>query len=76
MQGEVNHERLCTLKNNLRVLERRGLGCWVSLVVGIMGGMHCMEYRCGAYAMNSATLKSNLIFFKGDMRLYLRTVPG
>ena len=60
----MNHERLWTLRNNLRVLERRGVGRWVSLVVGIMEGMHCMEYRCGAYAMNSGTLKSNLIFLK------------
>ena len=43
--------------------EEGGLGRWVSLVVGIMEGMHCIEYRCGAYAMNSRTLKSNLIFF-------------
>ena len=44
MEGEVNHERLWTLKNNLRVLKGRGLGVWVSQVVGIMEDMYCMEH--------------------------------
>ena len=44
MEGEVNHERLWTLKNNLRVLEGQGMGSWVSLVVGIMEGTYCMEH--------------------------------
>ena len=43
MEGEVNHERLWTLKNNLRVLEGWGVGGWVSLVVGIMEGTYCTE---------------------------------
>lgn len=34
-EGETNHERLWTLRNKLRVLEGKGLGAWVSLVVGI-----------------------------------------
>ena len=44
LEGEMNHERLWTLKNNLRVLKGRGVGGWVSLVVGIMEGMYCMEH--------------------------------
>ena len=44
LEGEVNHERLWTLKNNLRVLEGRAVGGWVSLVVGIMEGTYCMEH--------------------------------
>ena len=34
----MNHERLWTLKNNLRVLKGRGVGGWGSLVVGFYGG--------------------------------------
>ena len=44
MEGEVNHERLWTLKNNLRVLKGWGIGSCVSLVVGIMEGTYCMEH--------------------------------
>ena len=44
LEGEMNHERLWTLKNNLRVLEGRAVGGWVSLVVGIMQGTYCMEH--------------------------------
>ena len=40
----MNHERLWTLKNNLRVLEGRAVGGWVSLVVGIREGTYCMEH--------------------------------
>jgi len=29
-EGETNHERLWTLKNKLRVLERRRVGGWVN----------------------------------------------
>ena len=42
--GEMNHERLWTLKNNLRVLKGREVEGWVSLVVGIMEGTYCMEH--------------------------------
>ena len=38
MEGETNHERQWTLKNKLRVLEGRGVGGWVSLVMGIKEG--------------------------------------
>ena len=40
----MNHERLWTLRNKLRVLERRGGGGWVSLVVGIKEGTYGMEH--------------------------------
>jgi len=43
-EGEKNHERQWTLKNKLRVLEGRGLGGWVSLVMGIEEGTFCMEH--------------------------------
>ena len=39
----MNHERLWTLKNNLRVLKGQGVGVWVSQVVGIIEGTYCME---------------------------------
>ena len=42
--GEMNHERLWTLRNKLRVLEGKGVGGWVSLVVGIKEGMYYMEH--------------------------------
>ena len=40
----MRHERLWTLKNNLRILKGRGLESRISLVVGIMEGMYCMEH--------------------------------
>ena len=40
----MNHERLWTLRNKLRVLEGKGVGGWVSLVVGIKEGTYCMEH--------------------------------
>ena len=59
MKGEVNHERLWTLKNNLRVLKGQG---WE------VGGTRCWELGrawiawstgCGAKTMNTVTLKRN-----------------
>ena len=44
LEEEMNHESLWTLKNKLRVLEGRGVGGWVSAVVGIMEGMYCIEH--------------------------------
>ena len=38
LEEETNHERLWTLGNNLRVSEGRGLGGWVSPVMGIKEG--------------------------------------
>ena len=37
----MNHERLWTLGNKLRVLEGRGMGGWVSMVMGLKEGMYC-----------------------------------
>ena len=39
-EGETNHERLWTLRNKLRVLEGRGMGGWVGLVMGIEEGTY------------------------------------
>ena len=44
MEGEVNHERLWTLKNNLRVLKGWRVGGWGNQVVGIGEGTYCMEH--------------------------------
>ena len=44
MERETNYERLCTLRNKLRVLEEMGVGGWVSLVVGIKEYTYCMEH--------------------------------
>ena len=44
MKGEMNHERLWTLKNNLRVLKGWGVGGWGYQVVGIMEGTYFMEH--------------------------------
>ena len=44
LEGETKHERLWTLRNKLRVLERKGVGGWVSLVAGIMEGTYCTEH--------------------------------
>ena len=41
---EINPERLWTLKNNLRVLEGRGVGGWGNQVVDIREGTDCMEH--------------------------------
>ena len=44
MEGELNHERLWTLKNNLRVLKGWGFGRLGYQVVGIIEGTACMEH--------------------------------
>ena len=43
-EWEVNHERLWTPSNKLRVLEGRGVGRCVSSVMGIKEGTYCMEH--------------------------------
>lgn len=45
---ETKDERLWILRNKLRVMEGRGEGGWVSLVVDIEAGTYCMEHlvRC------------------------------
>ena len=44
LEGEVNHERLWTLKNNLRGLNWRGCGRPGYQVVGIREGTDCMVW--------------------------------
>ena len=44
LEGEVNHERLWTLKNNLRGLKWRGGGRSGYKAVGIIQGKYCMEH--------------------------------
>ena len=41
---KTNHERLWTPGNKLRASKGRGLGGWVSPVMGIKEGMYCMEH--------------------------------
>ena len=40
----MNHERLWTPENKLKVLEGRGVGGWASSVKGIKEGMYCTEH--------------------------------
>ena len=57
----MNHERLLTLGNKLRVLEVRQVGEWVSPVMGIKEDINCMEYWV-LYANNESwntTSKTN-----------------
>ena len=44
----MNHERLWTLRNKLRVLEGTGMGGWVTLVVGIKEARTAWSIECGA----------------------------
>ena len=44
LEGEVNHERLWTLKKDLRVLKWRGGRRLGYQVVGIIEGTDCMEH--------------------------------
>ena len=67
LEGEMNHERLWTLRNKLRVLEGRGVGGWVSLVMSIKEGSYCMEH-CVLYTNNESwitTSKTNDVIY-GD----------
>ena len=43
-EGKMNHERMWTLRNKLRVLEGSGVGGWVSLLVDIVEDMNYMEH--------------------------------
>ena len=63
-EGEMNHERLWTLRNKLRVLEGRGVEGWVSLVVGIKEGTYCMEHRVWGINNVSWNTEKNKIKFK------------
>ena len=44
LEGEMSHERLWTLRKKLRVLEGRGVGVWVRLVVAIMEFRYRMKH--------------------------------
>ena len=57
-EGEMNHERLWTLRNKLKVLERWEVEGWVSLVVGIKEGMYCMEHW--VWCINNETWNTEL----------------
>ena len=43
-EGDMNHEKLWTPGNKLRVLEGTGMGRWVSSVLGIKEGTYCKEH--------------------------------
>ena len=68
MEGDVNHERLWTLKSNLRVLKGRGrwevggTRWWV-----LERAQIAWSTGCDAKTMNTATLKKINIFFKRQM---------
>ena len=49
----MNHERLWTLRNKLRVSEGRGLGGRASPVTGIKEDTYCMEHWV-LYAKNES----------------------
>ena len=59
MEGEVNHERLRTLKNNLRVLKGRGVGGWGSRWWVLGRAQIAWSTGCGEKTMNAVTLKRN-----------------
>ena len=64
-EREINHERLWTLGNKLRVSEVRGMGGWVSLVMFIKEGTYCMEHWV-LYANNESwntTSKTNDVLY-------------
>ena len=54
-EGEMNHERLWTLRNKLRVLEERGMEGWVSLAV-LRRARIAWSTGCSAKTMNLGTL--------------------
>ena len=60
-EGKTNHERLWSLRNKLRVLEGRGVGWWVSLVVGIKESMYCMEHWVWCISNESWNTEKNKI---------------
>ena len=59
MEGEVNHERLWTLKNNLRGLKCWGCGRLGYQVVGIIEGTIAWSTGCGEKIINTVFLKIN-----------------
>ena len=57
IRTEVNHERLWTLKNDLRILKGWGVGGWGHQVVGIVEARIAWSTGCGAKIMNTVMLK-------------------
>ena len=73
LEGEMNHERLWTLNNKLRVLGGGGMGVWVNLVVGIKEGMYCMEqlvWCINNESWNTGKIKLNLKNFTTELGYY------
>ena len=56
----MNHERLWTLGNKLRVLEGRRVGGWVSPAMGIKEGTYAWSTGCYTQTMNHGTLHEKL----------------
>ena len=73
-EGETNHERLWTLRNKLRVLEGRGVGGWVSLVVSIMEGMYFMEHWVWCINNEFWNIEKNKIKLKKKRRFILKKI--
>ena len=63
----MNHKRLWTLENNLRVSEGRRVGDWDRQVMGIKEGTYCMEHWVlyGNNASWNTTSKKNDVLY-GD----------
>ena len=59
----MKHERLWTLRNNLRVLEGRGTGEWDRLVMGSKEGMYCMVH----WVLYTSNESSNFTSETGDV---------
>ena len=59
MEEEVNHERLWTLKSNLRGLKWHGCGRLGFKVVGIIEARIAWSTGCGEKIMNTVFLKIN-----------------
>ena len=59
MEGEVNHERLWTLKNNLRGLKWQGGRRLGYQVVGIIEARIAWSTGCGEKIRNTVFLKRN-----------------
>ena len=72
MEGEVNHERLQTLKNNLRVLKGQGVGGWGNQVVGIREDTYCMEHW--VWCINNEYCYAEKKFLKKDVYYIVRQI--
>ena len=64
LEGEMNDEKLWILRNKLRVLERRKVEGWVTLVVGIKEDTYCMEHwvlYVNSESWNTASRTNNVL---------------